>query len=42
MLANTDSVDATAAARALLADPSLGPVQALEADGSLVRSFVVF
>jgi len=35
-LAKTDSVDATATARALLAEPSLGPVQALEVYDGLV------
>ena len=35
-LAKTDSVDATATARALLAEPSLGPVQALEVYDALV------
>jgi transposase len=37
-LAKTDTVDAVATARALLAEPSLGPVQALEAyDGLVAR-----
>jgi transposase len=35
-LAKTDTVDAVATARALLAEPSLGPVQALEAYDGLV------
>ncbi len=35
-LAKTDAVDAVATARALLAEPSLGPVQALEAYDALV------
>jgi transposase len=35
-LAKTDAVDAVATARALLAEPSLGPVQALEAYDGLV------
>jgi transposase len=37
-LAKTDTVDAVATARALLAEPSLGPVQALEVyDGLVAR-----
>jgi transposase len=35
-LAKTDTVDAVATARALLAEPSLGPVQALEVSDGLV------